>query len=677
MRHILDKLNPEQRLAVESIEGPLLVLAGAGSGKTRVITVRIAHLLDVGVPPEAILAMTFTNKAAAEMRERVAELVGEQRAERLTVGTFHSFCLRVLRQNSEHIGYPGGISIADAADQLAACKSVLRELHIAEASIKPGTLQGRISLLKNQLVTPEQFAERPGDDLDRLVARGYARYEEFMGRSRKMDFDDLLVNTVRLLKENEYIRGGLQRQYRYILVDEYQDTNEPQYEVVRILSLEHRNLCVVGDDDQSIYSWRGADITKILSFEKHFPEAVVVRLETNYRSTQEILDAANRVIQNNPTRHEKSLRAHAGTGELVQLAIHQDETAEAEYVVRELRMRVDDGRNRLSDFAILFRTAIQPRAFETELRARGVPYVLVGGMSFFDRKEIRDVLAYLKVIHNPKDEVSLLRIVNCPPRGVGKTTLDRVLQFATEKGITVPEAFQRANEIEKVNRTAVESVQRLQERLALLGKEKPKDRLVPFIEEVLDTFAYRDEVNRCYPNPQDQEKRWQAVQEILTLAERHVARRKKPGLATFLNELTLTSNDDRSKDEAGKRNAVTLMTLHAAKGLEFPRVFLVGLEEGILPHAKSVAQDSIEEERRLMYVGITRARQGLTVSHTLERQKYGTRVKVHPSRFLYELKGSTPPEGWVAAGQEPEPESQKKRSKRKASKKRRKKAPGR
>lgn len=670
MNEILARLNPEQRRAVETIEGPLLVLAGAGSGKTRVITVRIAHLLAQGVPPEAVLAMTFTNKAASEMRERVAELVGEERAERLTVGTFHSFCLRVLRQNAEHIGYNAGISIADAADQLAACKSVLRELHIPEASIRPGQLQSEISLLKNKLITPEQFAERPGDERDHLIARGYARYMEFMGRSRKMDFDDLLLNTCNLLNQNEYVRGGLQLQYRYILVDEYQDTNEPQYEVVRVLSESHRNLCVVGDDDQSIYSWRGADITKILSFEKHFPEAVVVRLETNYRSTQEILDAANRVIRNNPKRHEKTLRSHAGTGELVQLAVHQDDTTEAEYVVRDLRIRVDDGRNRFSDFAILFRTAVQPRVFEAELRARGVPYVLIGGMSYFDRKEVRDVLAYLKVIQNPQDEVSLLRIVNCPPRGVGKTTLDRVLQFATEQGISVPEAFSRADEIEKINRSAVEAVQRLQERLKLLGTEKPKDQLVPFIEEVLETFSYRKEVERNYPNPEDQEKRWQAVTELLQLAERHVKRRKKPGLATFLNELTLTSNDDKSKDDVGKRNTVTLMTLHAAKGLEFPRVYLVGLEEGILPHSKSVAQDSIEEERRLMYVGITRAREGLTLSHTLERQKYGTRVKVHPSRFVFEMKDCEPPEDWVPAGSHEDPKPKKKR----ASKKRRKKA---
>ena len=674
MKDTLDRLNAEQRQAVTTTKGPVLVLAGAGTGKTRVITVRIAHLLANGVPPEEVLAMTFTNKAAAEMRERVAELVGKKRAERLTVGTFHSFCLQVLRKHQNKIGFTAGICIADASDQLAACKSVLRELHIAEAAIQPAVLQSRISLLKNQLVTPEEFRKRPGDDLDELVGRGYERYEEFLHRSRKLDFDDLLLFTVRLLRDDARVRSGLQKQYQYLLVDEYQDTNGPQYEIVRRIGEKHRNVCVVGDDDQSIYSWRGADITKILNFEKDYPEATVVRLETNYRSTQAILDAANRVIRNNPKRHEKTLRAHFGRGEPVQLTIHEDEIREAEFIVHEIGKRVDAGEGRYGDYAILFRTAMQPRVFEGELRTRAIPYVLVGGMSFFDRKEVRDVLAYLKLIQNPKDEVSLLRIVNCPPRGVGKTTLDRVLAFATEEGITVPEAFARADEIEKLNRASVEAVQTVQKRLTAFGKKKPTTALVAFVERVVADFAYRDEVTRCYPDPQEQERRWLAVTEILNFAENHVRRRKKPSLGTFLNELTLTETDNKAKDEGG-RDRVTLMTLHSAKGLEFPSVFLVGLEEGILPHAKSVAQDTVEEERRLMYVGITRARKTLMLSHPRERAKYGTRVAVHPSRFLFEMRGCEPPEEWEAArapgersakksGKKPGKKRSKKRAKR-------------
>ena len=664
MKKHLAELNPQQQRAVTTTEGPVLVLAGAGSGKTRVITVRIAHLLARKVPAGAILAMTFTNKAAAEMRERVAGLVGPRRAEALTIGTFHSFCLRLLQRHRRRIGFPAGIRIADAPDQLAACKSVLRELRIAEAAIRPQVLQSRISLLKNRLVTPEEHLERAGDDLDELVGRGYQRYEELLRRSRKMDFDDLLLHTVRLLRRSKEVREELRSTYRYVMVDEYQDTNSPQYEIVHQIAGEHHNLCVVGDDDQSIYSWRGADPSKILNFEKDYPECVTVRLETNYRSTQDILDAANRVIRNNATRHEKTLRAHAGRGEPVQLVVHQDETREAEHVVREIQSRVRGGKNRLRDFAVLFRTAVQPRAFEAELRARSVPYVLIGGMSFFDRKEVRDLLAYLRIIQNPKDEVSLLRIVNCPPRGVGKTTLDRVLAFATEQGITVPEAFDRAGEIEKINRDAVDVTQRLRRRLRLLGQQKPGANLVSFVEGVLETFAYRAEVDRCYPDAQEANRRWQAVQELLSFAENHVRNHKKPGLGTFLNELSLSATED-AKEEAGQRDAVTLMTLHSAKGLEFPRVFLVGLEEGILPHVRSVAEDAVEEERRLAYVGITRARAGLTVSHTLERAKYGRRAPVQPSRFLFEMKDCSPPDGWIPAGAaEPRPAKRKARRRR-------------
>ncbi|HIG10166.1 MAG TPA: hypothetical protein EYG30_10430 [Planctomycetes bacterium] len=649
LKKILAQLNPDQLRAVTAIEGAVLVLAGAGSGKTRVITVRIAHLCASGVKPEAVLAMTFTNRAAKEMRERVAELVGKQRAERLTVGTFHAFCLGLLRENAALLGYPAGISIADASDQLAACKSVLRELHIAETSIKPAALQAGISLFKNKLMTPEDVSRQPGDNFDELVSRGYARYEEFLKRSRKMDFDDLLLFTVRLFEDHPGVLEALQTRYRYIMVDEFQDTNGPQAKIVDHIVAKHGNVCVVGDDDQSIYSWRGADISKILSFETTYPQAVVVRLETNYRSTQDILDAANRVIENNPKRHEKTLRSHAGHGEPIQLVVHRDEMVEAEFVVRDICMRVEDHKNRLSDFAVLFRTAIQPRSFEAELRARGVPYVLVGGMSFFDRKEVRDVLAYLKVIHNPEDEVSLLRIINCPPRGIGKSTLDRVLAFAVEQGIGVPEAFGRASEIIGAAPRAVEAVQRLQERLAAFKNGDAGGHLVSLVERVLETFAYRDEVQRCYPDARERDARWLAVTEILNFAENHSRRCKRPSLGTFLQELTLSANDDRSGEDAGKKDAVTLMTLHSAKGLEFNRVFLVGLEEGILPHARSLAEDNIEEERRLMYVGITRARNGLTVSYTTERAKYGTRVAVQPSRFLFEMRGTAPPDDWVAA----------------------------
>ena len=647
---LLATLNDEQRAAVLATEGPVLVLAGAGSGKTRVVTTRIAHLLSQGVPPESVLAMTFTNKAAAEMRERVAGLVGAQRAERLVIGTFHAFCLAMLREFAVESGFPQGFTICDAADQLSTVRSVLRELRVAEARIRPSALQSRISLLKNKLEDPAQFLGTATCDEDELVGRAWKRYDASLARSRLLDFDDLLLHALKLLREPGRVRETLRARFRYVMVDEYQDTNAPQYEIVQSLVGEHRNLCVVGDDDQSIYGWRGADVRKILSFEKDFPNAKVVKLETNYRSTNEILSAANRVIRNNTGRHEKTLRSAIGSGELLQAVAVQDENAEAEYVVKELMERVKKARSRFGDFAVLFRTAMQPRPFEAELRARGVPYVLIGGMSFFDRKEVRDVLAYLRLAANPKDEASLLRIVNTPPRGVGKTTLERVLAFATEHGIGAAEAFSRGAEIPGVPATAAEAVQRLCERLSALGKLFKGHQLVELVRRVLEEVAYKQEVERLYPDPTQATSRWQAVEELVATAEAHVRRRKKPGLGHFLNELTLSAGDSEDAESASRRNVVTLMTLHASKGLEFPRVYLIGLEEGLLPHTRAVLEDTIEEERRLCYVGITRAREALTVTFTRERARYGTRVESQPSRFLYELKGELPPPGWIPAG---------------------------
>ena len=653
MKALLQGLNPEQLDAVTTIEGPLLVLAGAGTGKTRVITVRMAHMLAGGVDPTSILAMTFTNKAAAEMRARVAKLVGDAPAELLTVGTFHSFCLKLLREHTIEIGFPKGFTICDAADQLTALKGALRELRIPEAAIQPSTLQSRISLLKNRLISPEQYLSQPGDETDELIGRAFRRYQDHLRRSRNLDFDDLLLEALKLLRENDTVREKVQGRFRYLLIDEYQDTNGPQYEIVRLISQPQCNVCVVGDDDQSIYSWRGADVSKILGFERDYPGAKTVRLETNYRSSQEILDAANKIIQNNPSRHDKTLRSHRGRGELLQAVQSQDEVVEAEYVVRDILERTKRKEAAVGDFAILFRTAMQPRNFEAELRARGLPYVLVGGQSFFDRKEIRDVLAFLKLMANPKDEVSLLRIINCPPRGVGKTTIDRALEFATDQGIAVGDAFNRAEEIDGINLKAVDAVQRMRERLKAMALGSTGKDLVPLVEKLLANVAYRDEINRCYPDEKTRDLRWNSAIEVMNMAENYVRRAKQPSLRKFLNEMSLSGNDDRSKEDASKRDAVTLMTLHAAKGLEFPRVYLVGLEEGILPHIRSVQEDGIEEERRLMYVGITRAQEGLTLSYTATRAKRGARVQSHQSRFMYELRGQPPPPDWIPAGTPP------------------------
>ena len=659
---LLRGLNAAQKKAVVTTQGPVLVLAGAGTGKTRVITHRIGRLLEEGIAPGNVLAVTFTNKAAAEMRERIAALVGKQRAEKLHVSTFHKFCLLALREHGTKVGLPMRFNICDESDQLAACKAALRELSIPEAHLHPSALRSRISLAKNRLETPEGLLEGPGDERDELAARAWLRYEEKLGRSKVVDFDDLLTLTLKLLRECADVRTAFRKRYRYVLVDEYQDTNGPQYEILLQVAGGHRNLCVVGDDDQSIYGWRGADVSKILNFDKDFPGATVVRLETNYRSTVEILDAAYACIQNNQGRHEKRLTSHKGQGDRVRAYNLSDESEEALFVVNEIQTLVREQQARLSDFAVLFRTATQPRAFEAELRARAVPYKLVGGMSFFDRKEVRDVLAYLRLMVHANDETAFLRVLNSPPRGIGKTTIDRATEFATTHAITVPEAFDRAEEA-KLPEAASTSAAGFRRLLETLSGDDPGRGLVGYIERMLEAVSYKTEVERAYPDPRQREDRWEAVAEVLNFARNYVDRAKRPDLPGFLAELTLTANDDK-KDDEDQRDQVTLMTLHAAKGLEFPRVFLVGVEENLLPHARAVVEDTVEEERRLMYVGITRAKDVLTMTYTSERAKYGRPSQCYPSRFLFEMQGKEPPKGWRAAGADPPPPPTKKGKKK-------------
>ena len=638
-------------------EGPLLVLAGAGSGKTRVITTRIAHLVALGVDPASILAVTFTNKAAGEMRERVAALAGE-RARGISVGTFHAFCARLLREHGEAIGITRRFTICDASDQLSTVKQGMRELRVHETTMHPSAVLARISLAKNRMQTPETFLAEGRDARDRLVGSLFQRYREALARTRALDFDDLLLEALRLLREHPKLRAHYRARYRYLLVDEYQDTNHPQYEIVREIAGGHRNVCVVGDDDQSIYGWRGADVAKILGFARDFEGATVVRLETNYRSTRQILEAASRVIAHNASRHAKALRSARGEGEDVRFVRLKDEMAEAQFVVSEMRklLRLEEARPR--DFAVLCRTQVQFRPFEAELRANGLPYVVVGGMSFFDRKEVRDVVAFLKLALNPRDETSLLRVINTPARGVGKASLDRVLAFATDQGIAASEAFERAAEVEGLSPRSVEGYRALREVLDQSGLEGAGSDLVFRLGRFLERVGYREEVSRLYPDPMTREARWAGVVEILNFAENHVRRSAEPSLHGFLEELALTSGDEPGDEPDFRGDAVTLMTLHAAKGLEFPRVFLAGLEEGLLPHARAVAEAGIEEERRLAYVGITRAMAALTLTWAQERAKYGKRAISVPSRFLFEARGEAMPTGWVgveaqAGGNEP------------------------
>ncbi len=650
----LKGLNPDQLQAVTTLEGPVLVLAGAGSGKTRVITCRIAHLLSRGISPKSLLAVTFTNKAAREMRERVGLLVGAAAAKELTVSTFHSFCVRLLREHAELLGLSRQFAITDDSDQLSTVKGALRELRIAEARVHPRAALSAISLFKNRLVSPEKALDQAVDDYDELVARAFKAYNDHLRRSRTVDFDDLLLHSVELLSKHVAVREKLQDRYRYLMVDEYQDTNGPQYEILRLLAGKRKNLCVVGDDDQSVYGWRGADVKKILNFEHDFKGATVIRLETNYRSTPEILEAANAVIRNNRSRHEKTLRASCGPGEPVRILPMEDEEHESQFVVDEILRDLRAGRAKASDFAILFRTAIQPRTFEARLRSARIPYELVGGMSFFDRKEVRDVLAYLRLAANPHDEASLLRVINVPPRGVGKSTMERVVDLATHEGISAGEAFERA----EVSPDALHSFSAFRGVLADFARRATGPALPQALRDLLLSVNYKAELDRCYEDAFTREARGAAVGEVVNMAENYARRGGKPTLQGFLEEVTLSEEETADeKDQA--EEVVTLMTLHAAKGLEFPRVYLVGVEEGLLPHARSVAEDTVEEERRLMYVGITRARRHLTITRAKTRAKYGRREGCLPSRFLFELKGETPPFALPAPGMRGEKETPK------------------
>ena len=649
-------LNREQREAVETTEGPLLVLAGAGSGKTRVITVRIAHLLALGREPGSILAVTFTNKAAREMRARLTGLVGGPLAGRVFLGTFHAFCLALLREHGERIGLPPKLVLADGADQVSGVRQILREKAGARPPLQPKELLAKISLWKNKLIEPAAALEAAGaDEMDAFAAECFEAYEGWLRRSKLLDFDGLLVESVRLLKESKDLADAVQGKLRYALVDEYQDTNVVQYELLRCLVGERGNLCVVGDDDQSIYAWRGAEIGKILAFEKDFPGAAVVRLETNYRSTPEVLEIANRVIANNSIRHAKTLRPVLPNGTPVEVLSAPDDVTEADTICLEIKERVSRRAANFADFAVLFRTSTQPRVIEGQLRLRGIPYVLIGGQSFFDRKEVRDVLAYLRAAANPDDEPSLLRILNRPPRGIGATSVDRLLDFAGANAVSVGQAIDRADEVDKLSGSAARASQALRANLAEWVAGTTGDSLPSRIEALIELVGYRSEVSRAYASEVLQEQRWKAVTDLVEMARNHVRRAKRPSLERFLSELALSSGEqdlrDRDRDPGERPDAVLLSTLHAAKGLEFRQVYLVGLEEGILPHSRSVAEDGVEEERRLFYVGATRARERLVLSHSLTRPRGGQKIESHPSRFLLEARGEPAPPGWKAAGQ--------------------------
>ena len=656
-----DGLNPAQKAAVETLGGPLLVLAGAGTGKTRVVTHRIANLIRHGTRPERILAVTFTRKAAGEMQERaVALLIASEpgrprprrpgaRTPRLTkarpqISTFHALCVQVLRRHISRLGYPQQFAICDRGDQESLARAALREIRVPDDTLRPGDLLTIISNWKNRSLRPAGAATAAQSDREHLAAAAYRRYQSSLKARGVVDFDDLLLCTEELLVKHPAIRRDEAGLFDHVLVDEYQDTNGSQYRIVKALAMGHRNLCVVGDDDQSIYGWRGAEVEHILRFKHDWPEAKVVRLEENYRSAGAILAYANTLIAFNKHRHDKVLRPARGDGQRPQILQLPDETQEAERVVADIVQTLSQPGVKASDFAILCRTNEQPRSFETELRRLKLPYVLLGGMSFFDRKEVRDLLAYLKTIENPTDETALLRIINTPPRGIGNASIKGLLSTAVARGEPLWKVLTetaRSGESPALAKfvTLITDLREISGRVSL-------DKLV---DAVVDRTSYRRELERIYPDPMEREARVASVEELLNAASAYgdgksKGRDAEPSqLCGFLDDVALGGRDDKDdKDSQLQRNAIALMTLHSAKGLEFPYVYMVGMEEGILPHKRTLEMpddSQIDEERRLCYVGVTRAQELLTLSFALTRRKWGKPRETVPSRFLYEMTG--------------------------------------
>jgi DNA helicase-2/ATP-dependent DNA helicase PcrA len=654
-------LNPPQLDAVATLSGPLLVLAGAGTGKTRVVTFRIANLIRHRVRPERILAVTFTNKAAGEMQERVTSLLGKKRKEKPEVSTFHSLCVRILRRNITHLGYPASFAIYDRGDQESVARAALREIRVPEAVLRPGDLINLISRWKTASIRPEEAATLAQTDKEHLGSIAYRRYQKTLKASGAVDFDDLLLCTEQLFQEFPEARQQEARRFDHLLIDEYQDTNGSQYRIVKALADEHRNLCVVGDDDQSIYGWRGAEVTHILNFKRDWPEAKVVRLETNYRSTYEIISWANRLIAFNKVRHDKTLQA-TFCGEAPRILQFDSEETEAKTVVEEISSRIHANIRQPRELAILFRTNEQPRAFEMELRRAKLPYVLVGGTSFYDRKEVRDILSYLKVLANPLDEVSILRVINTPPRGIGQATVTRLLENAVRQGTPIWETLPEAKKLANIPAPAVAGVAKFRALVNRYREQLDHQSPVEVARALIHEIGYKEELARLYTEQEEQDARWGAVEEVINALASYCDRSPEPSMVGFLHDVALTTpDDDREKENMLAKNAIVLMTLHAAKGLEFAEVYMVGMEEGLLPHRRSVEGDesAIDEERRLCYVGVTRAQKRLTLTMALSRRKWGKPRPTIASRFLYELTGQANNPNYKAAIKQQRPKATK------------------
>jgi DNA helicase II / ATP-dependent DNA helicase PcrA len=632
---LLNGMNPQQAEAVKATEGPLLIMAGAGSGKTRVLTHRIAYLMvEKGVNPYNILAITFTNKAAREMKDRINNILGGA-SEDIWISTFHSMCVRILRRDIDRIGMNRNFTILDSTDQQSVIKSILKDKNIDPKKFDARSILGSISSAKNELITTEEFSKTAGGYYDQVVSDVYTEYQKRLRKNQALDFDDLIMTTIHLFQRVPEVLEFYQRKFQYIHVDEYQDTNKAQYMLVKLMASRFQNLCVVGDSDQSIYRWRGADIANILSFEKDYPRANVILLEQNYRSTKRILQAANEVIQKNSNRKPKNLWTENHDGEKISYYRADSEQTEAQFVTGKIKEMVDSGKRKYSDFAILYRTNAQSRVMEEVLLKSNIEYSIVGGIKFYDRKEIKDILAYLRLIANPDDDISLQRVINVPKRGVGATSVDKIARYAADHDISMFSALEEADFIglsPKITKAVIEFKEMVK---GYTGMQEYLS-VTELVEEILEKSGYTDMLKA--EKSIESQSRLENLDEFLSVTKSFEQSNDDKSLVAFLTDLALVADIDKLDEDDQPKDSVILMTLHAAKGLEFPVVFLMGMEEGVFPHSRSLMEeDEMEEERRLAYVGITRAEEELYMTNAQMRTLFG-QTKMNPvSRFISEI----------------------------------------
>ena len=629
----LNNLNDKQLDAVKSVGQPNLIFAGAGSGKTRVLTYKIAYLIqEQGLPPEKILAVTFTNKAAQEMKSRVQKLLDFDISS-ISIGTFHSISAQLLRKEIHNLGISNSFIIYDQPDSVSVIKDCIKDLGLDVKQFEPKTFKNHISQLKNSLISYEQAEVLANDFLQKKVAEVYALYQNQLKKNSALDFDDLLLKPLEIFKNYPHILEKYQKKYGYILVDEYQDTNKPQFEFIHSLAIKHREICVVGDDDQSIYGWRGADISNILNFSEAFGESKIFKLEQNYRSTQNILDAAYHVISKNTTRADKRIWTDNNIGDPIQIVENFNDSMEAEKILNLINTNKSESNYSLNDFVILYRTNAQSRIIEDKLRRAGVPYHIIGGVKFYERKEIKDILAYLKVISNPSDSVSLLRVLNFPARGIGKTSVDKIISLSKDKQITIFDMLNLIDEVQ-IGESQKKTIKSFISKINRFIESISNYNIVNMVNDVIEEFKIKEHYQK--QNTSDSNERWQNIEELINGMIDYDNEKEDGNLTTFLEEVSLLTDIDKWND---KNEQVTLMTIHSSKGLEFPIVFIAGLEEGLFPISQYLEQnEELEEERRLFYVGATRAMNKLYLSYSKMRRRFGAEVtQMTVSRFINEL----------------------------------------